>query len=59
MVCCCGAPQCRKVVTGCDWKEEAFRKKNLLYMLPALRALPALASAQMPEKGEQNIGSSS
>ncbi len=45
MACLCGAPQCRKVVTGIDWQDEEFRKKNLLYMLPTLRVPRTLASA--------------
>lgn len=37
MQCKCGSQNCRKVVTGNDWKEEQFRSKNLNFMLPALR----------------------
>jgi hypothetical protein len=39
MTCTCGSKHCRKVVTGNDWKDCAFRKVNLRYMLPRLRRL--------------------
>ncbi|MGO9266387.1 MAG: SET domain-containing protein-lysine N-methyltransferase [Candidatus Binataceae bacterium] len=38
MKCKCGAPNCRKIITGNDWRDPAFREKNLEYMLPRLRA---------------------
>jgi len=37
MGCNCGSENCRKVVTGNDWKNPSFRRKNLVYLLPALR----------------------
>jgi hypothetical protein len=37
MVCACGSSDCRGVITGNDWKDPAFRKQNLNYMLPRLR----------------------
>jgi len=37
MVCACGSSDCRRVITGNDWKDPAFRKQNLNYMLPRLR----------------------
>ncbi len=37
MVCSCGSAKCRKIVTGNDWKDPAFRKRNFDYMLPRLR----------------------
>jgi SET domain-containing protein len=38
MKCRCGAPNCRKIISGNDWRDPAFREKNLEYMLPRLRA---------------------
>jgi SET domain-containing protein len=37
MKCNCGNANCRKIITGNDWKNLEFRKNNLLHMLPALR----------------------
>jgi hypothetical protein len=37
MDCLCGSSNCRGVVTGNDWKDQAFRQQNLDYMLPRLR----------------------
>ncbi|SRR5712692_8065469 len=37
MVCKCASKNCRGIVTGNDWKDQEFRKKNLDYMLPTLR----------------------
>lgn len=37
MECRCRSKNCRKIITGNDWKNESFRKKNLDHMLPALR----------------------
>jgi hypothetical protein len=37
MRCKCGSSKCRKIITGNDWKEQAFRKKKISYMLPRLR----------------------
>lgn len=46
MLCNCGSQNCRKIITGSDWKDPAFRRKNLLYFLPALRSrVPRLQSA--------------
>jgi SET domain-containing protein len=38
MKCKCGAANCRKIITGNDWRDLAFRAGNLEYMLPRLRA---------------------
>ena len=38
MVCKCGSSNCRRLVTGNDWKNSEFRKKNLNHMLPKLRS---------------------
>lgn len=35
--CKCGAYNCRKVITGNDWKEPSFREKNISIMTPELR----------------------
>jgi hypothetical protein len=40
MECKCGSQDCRKLITGNDWKGENFRNKNLNVMLPALRKAP-------------------
>lgn len=37
MICQCKSKNCRKIVTGNDWKDRSFRNKNRKYMLPALR----------------------
>lgn len=37
MKCACGAPNCRGLVTGRDWVNLEFRKKNLHQMWPDLR----------------------
>ena len=37
MMCKCRSPICRKIITGNDWKNSEFRKKNIDYMLNALR----------------------
>jgi hypothetical protein len=41
MECKCGSADCRRIITGNDWKDPAFRAKNLDYMLPRLRRDPA------------------
>jgi hypothetical protein len=40
MECRCGSVNCRRIVTGNDWKDAAFRARNLSYMLPRLRRDP-------------------
>lgn len=37
MQCKCQSSQCRNMVTGNDWKDPEFRKRNLNHMLPKLR----------------------
>lgn len=37
--CSCGAKNCRSVITGNDWKDPAFRKKNYQYMSALQRGL--------------------
>lgn len=37
MKCNCGSKNCRKVVTGNDWKEPKYRKKKSKYMLSELK----------------------
>lgn len=46
MSCNCGKSNCRKIVTGNDWRDEEFRRRNMKYMLPRLRQLPAYQDAQ-------------
>jgi hypothetical protein len=41
MICHCGKSGCRRIITGNDWKDEDFRRRNIEYMLPRLRGLPA------------------
>jgi hypothetical protein len=38
--CLCGSPECRGTITGNDWKNPAYRRKNLHIILPELRAIP-------------------
>lgn len=40
MICKCGSKDCRKIITGKDWLDPEFRKKNLLYMWPWMRKSP-------------------
>ena len=37
LLCKCGSYNCRKNITGSDWKNEEFRKKNYKYMTPELK----------------------
>jgi hypothetical protein len=39
MECTCGSESCRRVITGNDWKDERFRRRNREHMLPRLRQL--------------------
>jgi hypothetical protein len=39
MKCMCGSGNCRKIITGKDWNNPVFRKKNLNIMTPELRSL--------------------
>ena len=39
MECKCGNKNCRKIITGNDWKDKNFRNANLKHMLPYLRDL--------------------
>jgi hypothetical protein len=41
MACHCGKSSCRRIITGNDWKGEDCRRRNIEYMLPSLRVLPA------------------
>lgn len=43
MVCKCRSKNCRKIITGNDWKTPAFRRKNARFMLPRLRYEPSLS----------------
>jgi hypothetical protein len=45
MDCKCGANDCRKIITGNDWRDPVFRKANIDYMLPRLRLPVKLPSA--------------
>jgi hypothetical protein len=47
MACCCGKSNCRRMITGNDWKDEDFRRRNIEYMLPSLRVLPAKAGTHV------------
>jgi len=38
--CLCKSKNCRKVVTGNDWKNPAYRKKQFKYMLHVLKGHP-------------------
>ena len=37
MHCKCGSKNCRKIITGNDWKNSDFRLKNLKFMLSGLK----------------------
>lgn len=37
MECGCGSPECRKVITGNDWKDPEFRAKHKDHFMPELR----------------------
>ena len=37
MQCKCGSKRCRGIITGNDWKEPIYNKRNKNYMLPDLR----------------------
>ena len=39
MVCRCESKNCRKIITGNDWKDEEFQAKNQDHMIPRLRKL--------------------
>ena len=45
--CNCGSSKCRKIITGNDWKEQAFRKSRISYMLPRLRRIPNCVRASV------------
>ncbi|MEI6208235.1 MAG: SET domain-containing protein-lysine N-methyltransferase [Desulfuromonadales bacterium] len=38
--CRCGSTECRKTITGNDWKNPAYWRKNLHIMVPELRKIP-------------------
>ena len=46
MKCNCGSSNCRHLITGNDWKDSEFRKKNLNHMLPRLRKAYKLIDVQ-------------
>ena len=39
MHCTCGSTRCRKIVSGNDWKNDAFRKKYKNFFLPEVKKL--------------------
>lgn len=39
MKCLCRSKNCRKFITGNDWKNAEFRKRNLKYMISELRKM--------------------
>lgn len=39
MICDCGSPNCRRLISGNDWKNQDFRLANVEFMLPNLRHL--------------------
>jgi hypothetical protein len=43
MRCDCGSEQCRRVITGNDWKNEDFISRNRPFMHPRLRRLLPVA----------------
>jgi uncharacterized protein len=55
MECRCDTAHCRRVITGNDWKDAAFREKNLDYMLPRLRRAADDARLETP-KAVRTIG---
>jgi hypothetical protein len=46
MTCNCGDSNCRKVVTGNDWRNSEFRKRHLNIMHPYLRRSPLRTSIE-------------
>jgi SET domain len=52
MVCSCGSTNCRKIVTGNDWKDPIFREHNLNCMLPRLRR-PMDSRVSKPTRARQ------
>jgi hypothetical protein len=57
MDCKCGSANCRRVITGNDWCNPAFRAANLSYMLPRLRV--AAESAPLATPKQRTAGASS
>lgn len=45
--CKCRSANCRRIVTGDDWKDPEFRRKNLPYMLPHLRRAHGIETAEL------------
>ena len=43
--CKCESKNCRKTITGNDWKDPAFRQKFLNIMSPELRTMPEIAKS--------------
>lgn len=41
LICQCGSKNCRKLITGNDWKDETFKAKNKKYFLRELLKLSA------------------
>jgi len=39
LVCKCGSNNCRKIITGNDWENPQYAKKNYRYMVPELKAI--------------------
>ncbi len=39
MKCACGSPECRGLITGNDWLDPEFRKKNIGLMWPDMRVV--------------------
>lgn len=42
--CRCGAPICRKVITGNEWKNDEYWNKNLSYFASTIREMRSLSS---------------
>jgi len=43
--CKCGSKECRKMITGNDWKDPVFRQKKLNIMEPEMRIKPLVAAS--------------
>jgi len=45
MKCMCRSENCRKIITGNDWRDPQFRKANLKYMMPELRKIRVISES--------------
>ena len=53
LICECKSRNCRKVITGNDWKNPAYRKKQFKYMLHVLRENEPSDAARNKKSGSR------